>query len=1613
MQAIVLPVIITSFLTFSRYLFIPRSEFGIGTPNAIQDLDVALRQSSRSTLALVNNGLSGGLIDQAIDQLAAVGRNAGKEVSLLSDSARLPGVCVSSLRGVSDCYGAVQFWSSPEEGDGGIWNYTIRLDAALGFVVRTGDSDNDQQVYILPLQKAVDTIITTLAPGDNGGPLPETINEYPFTDMTQEEREADIRRTYQSIVRDYLAIAFIIGLIGVVYQMTGFVATEREIGMSQLVEAMMPSRYSWSPQAIRLLSYHLSFSMLYLPANIISAIIVSRGIFVDTSAAIIIVYYILAGWSFTSLSILGASFFKKSQLSGVSVTIFAVILGILSQVFADTSTVTVVLLSLLFVPCNFVYFFGWLTRFQENEQAAHIGNSAPESTWAVPGVAFWIFLILQIFLYPTLGALVERYLYGSTSNARQVLLGTRAEEMGEDAVRLDGFTKIYKPNIFSRMSGSKNVHAVKQLHVSARKGQILGLLGANGSGKSTTLDAIAGTNRLSDGTITIDGTGGLGIAPQKNVMWDQLTVEEHIRIFNRLKAPDKEYSKSEIRRLVKSIDLEPKREAQSKTLSGGQKRKLQLGMMLTGGSAVCCIDEVSSGLDPLSRRKIWDILLAERGNRTIILTTHFLDEADLLCDQIAILSKGTLRATGSSVQLKDTLGGGYRIHLHGTRSLAQSPDIEGVRKNISFDVTTYIAPSSALAAQVIKTLEAEKLTDYRFSGPTIEDVFLQLAEEAQDDRSSLQEKPPSSPDSNARDPETNSVKEGLELLPGRRIGFLRQTVVLLLKRSIISRRNWLPYLAAFVIPIIAAGLTTLIISDEDATGCSPADQASRVDFEGIQDILDELVIVSGPSSRLSIPTLASVVLPALGGFGGGGDFSANSDSTTSALESFRFVDTYEEFTAAIEADRKNISPGGFWLGDENSTPTLAWVGGEGMFFPGYAQTVFHMLLTNTTIVSAPAIFDLPFPPSLGDSLQLLVYFSLAMSAWPGFMALYPNVERRRQVRGLQYSNGVRSFPLWLAHVIFDFSIMLVSMAVVIIIWATMSNIWYHVAYLFPVFMLYAFGSVLLAYIISLFCGSQLSAYAITAAGQAIVFLAYVMATMNILSYSRPENVDRDLGISNWVISVVAPMGPLVRALFVSLNIFSAACSDEELNPNPGSFLAYGGPIMYLVLQSAAYFLFLVLYDSGAVVSWFKRMRRSRGVYDDHHPNTSDEEVAAELVRVTTSLSATATRGADGRMSMPNASTARSQDGLRVVHLTKQFGNLTAVDNISFGVQRGEVFALLGPNGAGKSTTISIIRGDLTLSARGGGDVFVEDISVTKQRAKARAHLGVCPQFDAVDNMTVVEHLRFYAQVRGVKNVEYNVRAVIQAVGLKAYKDRIAGKLSGGNKRKLSLGIALMGNPTVMLLDEPSSGLDAAAKRIMWRTLADVVPGRSILLTTHSMEEADALAGRAGILSRRMLAMGTAEGLRNRWGNMLYVHLVCQGAPRTEDAVLEGVSSWVWEKFGVEVEDRSWHGQIRFKVPVDMVASLSVAGFDARAPVGHGVVSGGEAGKQQSALGKLVVVLEEEKARLGVEHFSVSPTMLDQVFLNVVGKHNVKEENYDDNEEKKSWWRRRGWKRTEN
>ena len=1520
----------------------------------------------------MNNGHTGGDIENVINDVKSQVGSFGGTIQVVARESDLLSVCRNSIRGTSQCIAGTVFYSSPSEGPDGLWNYSLRADAALQSKILTDSTKNDAEIYLLPLQHAIDRAITGLGDGTE---IPDTIDEYPYTSMTKAERRERIRVRYMGGIIDILAVAFFIGVVGVTYQLTGLIAIERETGMAQLLDCMMPNTKRWQPQMARIIGNHLAFDIIYGPGWIVMGIILAIGVFSKTSTGILVVFHILAGLSMSSMSILGAAFFRKAQLSGITSVIVSLLLAIIAQIVHKAGTASVTILSLLFPPMNYVYFTIIMARWERKNLGTNLVKSAPDNTSTLPGIVLWIFLIIQIIVFPIIGAWVERYLYGTASKERQTSVSDSTT-----AVSLSGFTKAYPPTFGTQVRSKvkrrpvSDVVAVDNLSMEARTGQILVLLGANGSGKSTTLDAIAGLNSISAGSIQVNFQEkgvGLGLCPQKNVLWDNLTVAEHIRIFNKLKSGTVS-SKAENKALLQSCDIAQKLKAQSKTLSGGQKRKLQLAMMFTGGSSVCCIDEVSSGLDPLSRRKIWDILLAERGKRSFIFTTHFLDEADLLADHIVILSKGMLKASGTSVELKHQLGSGYRVHAYHTHGDHKATVYDDVSHNLHDDQTTYLLPSSSETAKFLTRLEGDGITEYQVSGPTIEDVFLKVAEEVRTPNSTSENvQEVGSRNSNE---EKGGVKDSRvlvqenkaevpELLGGRRLTTPQQVLVLFGKRWTIFRRNMLPYLAALLIPIVAAGLVTLFLNHFQKSGCSLEDQAGQFDIASLSSQI-EYELVVGPASSITREAFERFARTFTGGA------SSMVSNASQLAQAVHLVDTLPEFNNYINTRFANVTPGGFFLGDGSSPPTIAWRGNGDIAFSTIIQNALDNFIGNTSITNQYQPFDVPWAPDTGEALQLITYFGLAMSVYPSFFALYPTIERLRNVRGLHYSNGVRPAPLWMAYTLFDFIIVVVASAIAIIIFRAVTDVWYHIEYLFVVFFLYGLTSTLLSYVISLLSRSQLSAFAFAAGGQAVMFLLYFIAFMSVLTYSPTQLIDRNLNLAHFTIAAISPVANLTRALFVTLNVFSVTCGrNRQFVSYPGSTTAFGGPILYLIIQAFILFGVLLWWDSGSLVRRYMARKKLQELEDQ---DSLEAEVSNELTRVSS-----------------------SKDGLRLLQISKKFKKVLAVNNVSFGVPKGEVFALLGPNGAGKSTCISMIRGDMQPSSK-NGDIFVEDISVIRHRGQARARLGVCPQFDAMDRMTTREHLYFYAKARGVSDPKHNVEAVMQAVGLQQYADRMAEKLSGGNKRKLSLGIALMGNPSVLLLDEPSSGMDAASKRVMWKTLASVVPGRSLVLTTHSMEEADALASRAGILSSKMLALGTTDYLRRKHGDAYYVHLVHADAPHSNDEDMQKIREWITSRFpDADVEDRVYGGQFRFSLPI------------------HG--QGGEKAVETSGIAGLFAALEEQKEALGIAYYSVSRSTLDQVFLAVCRKASVREEGHLDAEgegqdegvgtqRKKRWWR---------
>eukprot|EP00026_Physarum_polycephalum_P002758 Phypoly_transcript_02766.p1 GENE.Phypoly_transcript_02766~~Phypoly_transcript_02766.p1 ORF type:complete len:787 (+),score=112.61 Phypoly_transcript_02766:280-2640(+) len=308
-------------------------------------------------------------------------------------------------------------------------------------------------------------------------------------------------------------------------------------------------------------------------------------------------------------------------------------------------------------------------------------------------------------------------------------------------------------NIFKEYDGGK-VKAVNGLSLHVQPGEILALLGHNGAGKSTTINILTGLSPPTSGTINIMGFDYanqmelirklVGYCPQHNILLDNLTCAEHLRVFGLLKGVSKYEIDNAINTHLEEVGLMDKKDTFSVELSGGMKRKLSVAIAFIGGSQLIFLDECTAGMDPYSRRKVWQLLQKYKTKKTIIMTTHFMEEAELLGDRIAIMAKGKLRCMGTSMQLKNEFGVGYilrfvkedeRAKMDALDAFVQSafPACAVLPSPSGLEIIYSIPNDMTNFARFFAELQARQtelgVKSFGLSMTTLEEVFLKIAAE--------------------------------------------------------------------------------------------------------------------------------------------------------------------------------------------------------------------------------------------------------------------------------------------------------------------------------------------------------------------------------------------------------------------------------------------------------------------------------------------------------------------------------------------------------------------------------------------------------------------------------------------------------------------------------------------------------------------------------------------------------------------------------------------------------------------------------------------------------------------------------------------------------------------
>ncbi|XP_062036152.1 phospholipid-transporting ATPase ABCA3 isoform X2 [Lepus europaeus] len=1142
--------------------------------------------------------------------------------------------------------------------------------------------------------------------------------------------------------------------------------------------------------------------------------------------------------------------------------------------------------------------------------------------------------------------------------------------------------------------GNKDRAAVRDLNLNLYEGQVTVLLGHNGAGKTTTLSMLTGLFPPTSGQAYISGHDisqdmpqirkSLGLCPQHDILFDNLTVAEHLSFYAQLKGLSPHKCPEEVKQMLHLLSLEDKRDSRCRFLSGGMKRKLSVGIALIAGSKVLMLDEPTSGMDAISRRAVWDLLQQQKSERTILLTTHFMDEADLLGDRIAIMAKGELQCCGSPMFLKQKYGAGYHMTLvkephcnpAGVSQLVRHHVPNATLESSAGAELSFILPKESthrfegLFTKLEKRQKELGIASFGASVTTMEEVFLRVGKlvDTSMDIQAVQlpalqyqhERRASdwAVDSNlcgALDP-TDGIGALIEEEPSMvklNTGFW----AMFLKKATYSWREWKMLAAQILVPLTCVTLALLAINYSS-------------------EILDD------PLLRLTLGEYGRTVVP----------FSVPGTSRLDQQLSERLKDMLQaqgqeprEVLGDLEEFlifRASVEGGGFnerclvatSFGDAGEhTVVTALFNNQAYHSPATALAVVDNLLFQLLCGPRASIVvsNYPQPRSAlqaakdqfsegrkGFDIALNLLFAMAFLT--STFSILAVSERAVQAKHVQFVSGVRVATYWLSALLWDLISFLVPSLLLLAVFRAFdvrAFTWDgHAAGTLLLLLLYGWAIIPLMYLLSFLFSGAATAYArLTIVNILSGIATFLMVTIMRIPAVKLEELSRTLDR----VFLVLPnhcLGMAVSSFYENYET-KRYCTSSEIAAHycrkfnivyQENFFAWSAPgvgrfVTSMAASGCAYLTLLFLIETNLL--W--RLRNSLCAF---RRRWTLAELCAQ-----TALLPEDQDVADERSRVLAPSLGPLLDApLIIKELSKVYEQRTpllAVDKISLAVQRGECFGLLGFNGAGKTTTFKMLTGEEAITS---GDAFVGGHSISSDIGKVRQRIGYCPQFDALlDHMTGREMLVMYARLRGIpeRRIGACVETTLRGLLLEPHADKLVRTYSGGNKRKLSTGIALLGEPAVIFLDEPSTGMDPVARRLLWDTVARArESGKAVVITSHSMEECEALCTRLAIMVQgQFKCLGSPQHLKSKFGSgySLQAKIRSQG----QQEALQDFKAFVDLTFPGSVLEDEHQGMVHYHLP------------------GHDL-----------SWAKVFGTLEKAKEKYGVDDYSVSQISLEQVFL---------------------------------
>ena len=1329
---------------------------------------------------------------------------------------------------------------------------------------------------------------------------------------TQEFENAD----YLGSLEAPLIISMIASGLLAYLRIISLIVGEREKYNIENLESMGMSKFEY------LMSVILFAFTIETIIGIFFCAIIKGGVVVKVNYLLLLLIYLFFIYLFITIGLMISAFFihaKKAIIGGLIVYFMLYLFWILRDSLADSGSTAMTIIalspigSLSQIVVNMLLYENIGKSFSFSELSVEIRYFCGSTYFIIGIIELILFFLLGIYFFFVIPLEIgipkhplfflglpkkkkEDYEELKKSESQIMREENDFEEIEEEFIaQRNEKTNIEINNLVKRFKTGKV--AVDNLNIEMFSNQIFALLGHNGAGKTTTISMISGFLNKTSGSIKIFGNDSIkdkqniedliGICPQTNPIFDYMTVKEHLLLYSKIKKV-KGDPEEEIETILHDIDFYHKRDYIAKNLSGGQKRKLCVALAFLGGSKIILLDEPTSGMDTYARRLLWEMIKKYKENRLIILTTHNMDEADYLGDRIGIMSEGKMVTCGSSLYLKNKFGVGYDLTIV-KREDCSERDSDKIANAIKekIDNATFISnvgtemkfrlPSSSSKKfpELFQLLETDKdklkIESFGTGLTTLEEVFLNVGankdEELEfklnreDDRISVEEEEQRM---NMDDDEDDIDKKDLAALRLKSSSgiFFMQMKGLMKKRFIYFSRDLGGLICEIILPIaiVIIGLAITKISFIN----DPPKLTINTDIYGQDFTINEYPQITTNDDILNQfkPKISE----------------ANVDLIQTAdIEKFNediFQQRSDDQTLAYHVGNYGNSGYEYTVFYNITAPFAPYVGINSMnnallrYYSGDDSAYIKMNLDPMPLTSNVRHFE-----DTVDGFISVMLIGLAFSFIPASLIVFIIKERELNAKHQQLISGVNIFAYWLTNFIVDYIKYLIPALATYILMFIFGLDFYlddeKKGMSILLFLSFGISMIGFTYLLSF-------AFKTPSSGQITIFVIAFLSSFVLLILALVlKLIESTTKFTTNFLEYLLRLDPFFAFPYGFLNmansrIYKIRFLWEEI-PTAFSTRISLNDFLYLLLTGIVFLTLIIITEySFKFFALFKKKGKK-----------TQTKIFAENMKVDEERENDVEHEENMVMENPEKYSVRIQNLVKAYKLGGGCGSSkknvkVAVKGITFGVEPGTVFGLLGTNGAGKSSTFKVLTGDTYPSS---GDAYIMNKRMPDHMTSIRHLVGYCPQFDTIiPNLTAQEHLELYVKLKGI-DPKYHKRLIdqtIETLNLTNFRDVKAGTFSGGNKRKLSVAIAMIGKPPIIFLDEPSSGMDPKARRFMWSVVNDLSALKkhsTIILTTHSMEEAEALSTKLAIMVEGTIkTIGSVQQLKNKYGKCFEIEI---------------------------------------------------------------------------------------------------------------------------------------------